>query len=168
VSDWNGSNVIIDVPATPISVVDAPAVAGVEVVVVQGKDGRGVNLQGAVPTYSALPANLGPENAGAAYLAQDTGLLYVWSGSAWPSQANGAPFKGDQGVQGAQGPKGDKGDTGTTGPKGDTGDPGATGPKGDTGDPGATGPKGDKGDQGDTGAKGDKWAVSRRRNLRRG
>ena len=61
--------------------------------------------------------------------------------------------KGDQGIQGIQGPKGDQGIQGIQGPKGDQGIQGDTGKTGLTG---ATGPKGDQGLKGDTGAKGDK------------
>ena len=45
-------------------------------------------------------------------------------------------IKGEQGIQGAQGPQGERGlqgETGATGPKGDKGETGATGPKGEDG-----------------------------------
>ena len=95
-------------------------------------------------------------------------------------------IKGEQGIQGAQGPQGERGlqgETGATGPKGDKGETGATGPKGEDGksayevwkaqdghagkseteylaslkgDKGETGATGAKGDKGDTGAAGPK------------
>lgn len=71
---------------------------------------------------------------GFAFLAEDTGDLYIRAGGAWEGPF---PFRGPQGETGAPGAKGDTG---------------ATGAKGDTGDTGAAGAKGDKGDKGDTGA----------------
>ena len=85
---WTGS-VVIDVP-----------LPSVEVFVVKGQDGNGVNLSGAVPTYAALPSDLTVADSGKAYVVQSSGLLYVWSGYAWPTEANGAPFKGDKGDTG--------------------------------------------------------------------
>lgn len=63
-------------------------------------------------------------------------------------------IRGEQGIQGIQGPKGENGDTGeqgVQGPKGDTGEQGIQGPKGDTGE---TGPQGPRGDTGAAGADG--------------
>jgi hypothetical protein len=151
----------------------APESEVVEILTVEGKDGAGVNLRGAVATYGQLPGDLGPSDQGAAYVVQSNGLLYVWSGTAWPTEPNGSPFRGETGPQGPQGPQGiqgpqgvtgatgPKGDTGAQGPKGDTGATGAQGPKGDTGSTGPqgpiglTGPKGDTGPQGPKGDKGD-------------
>jgi hypothetical protein len=157
-SDWNGT-VVVDVP-----------MPNVEVLVVSGKDGAGVNLAGAVATYGDLPGNLTEAEAGAAYVVQANGLLYVWSGTAWPTEANGSPFRGETGPQGPQGPAGPANvlsmgpvNTGTSpaatitgtppnqtlsltlvpGPKGDTGDTGATGATG--ADSTVPGPQGDPG-----------------------
>lgn len=80
--------------------VDVPMPRNVEVLVVQGKDGTGVNLAGAVATYADLPTNLGPLDAGASYIVQGNGKLYVWSGNSWPSEANGSDFRGETGLPG--------------------------------------------------------------------
>jgi len=69
----------------------------------------------------------------------------------------GAPYRGEQGVQGEtgpQGPKGETGEQGPVGPKGEQGIQGETGPqgpKGETGEQGPVGPKGEQGIQGETG-----------------
>lgn len=88
---------------------------------VPGPPGSGVQLEGAVAVYADLPDDLGPDDAGAAYVVQSNGKLYVWSGTAWPTEANGADFRGE---------KGDTGDTGPVGETGATGATGATGPAG--------------------------------------
>ncbi|QDH85168.1 minor tail protein [Gordonia phage Nubi] len=98
--DWADGDVVLDVNVGSVSTVDVPIPRGVEVLVVQGKDGTGVNLQGAVLTYADLPDDLGPLDAGHAYLVQGNGKLYVWSGTAWPSEANGADFRGEPGLPG--------------------------------------------------------------------
>lgn len=98
--DWTEPNLTIEVPDTSIPVIDVLSPRGVEILVVQGKDGTGVQLDGAVATYAALPTGLTPADAGSAYVVQATGKLYVWSGTAWPSEANGADFRGQQGNPG--------------------------------------------------------------------
>ncbi|QXO13124.1 minor tail protein [Gordonia phage Jojo24] len=98
--DWANGDVILDVNVGSVSTVDVPIPAGVEVLVVQGKDGTGVNLQGAVAAYGDLPTDLGPLDAGHAYLVQGNGKLYVWSGTAWPTEENGADFRGQTGNPG--------------------------------------------------------------------
>lgn len=98
--DWADGDVVLDVNVGSVSTVDVPMPRGVEVLVVQGKDGTGVNLQGAVLTYADLPDDLGPLDAGASYVVQGNGKLYVWSGTAWPSEANGADFRGEPGLPG--------------------------------------------------------------------
>lgn len=107
-----------------------------------GADGKGISIAGSAPTYAALPGGLGAGDAGKGYLVQADGLLYIWTGSAFPANGSGVAFKGD---------KGDKGDTGT---KGDTGAKGDTGNQGIAGTAGA---KGDKGDAGVAGASGSRW-----------
>lgn len=126
--DWSSGDVILDVEVGRVSTVDVPT-PSVEVLVIRGKDGAGVNLAGAVATYADLPAGLGPDDAGVAYMVQANGKLYVWSGTAWPSEPYGADFRGETGPQG---PQGIQGPVGPTGPKGDKGDPGDTGPAGAT------------------------------------
>lgn len=87
----------------------------------QGPPGAGLIINGSVATYADLPTHLTESDAGAAYFVQADGLLYIWSGTRWPSEGEGAEFQGPRGIQG---PKGDKGDTGE---KGDTGAAGADG-----------------------------------------
>lgn len=102
--DWSDPDLSIEVPSTDVSVLDAPSIEGVEILVVQGKDGAGVNLTGAVATYADLPVD--PGKAGASYVVQGpegspaAGKLFVWSGTEWPAEANGSPFKGDKGDTG--------------------------------------------------------------------
>jgi hypothetical protein len=144
----------------------------------KGDPGAGLSITGTVPTYGDLPPGLGAGNAGVAYFCQADGLLYVWTGTAWPAQGNGAQFKGDkgdkgdpgapstvpgpQGPQGAQGAKGDTGAASTVpGPQGAQGPEGPAGPKGDTGAASTVpGPKGDTGASGAQGPQGPAGAAS--------
>ena len=97
--DWSSGDVILDVEVGRVSTVDVPT-PSVEVLVIRGKDGAGVNLRGAVPTYVDLPDDLGPDDNGVAYMVQANGKLYVWSGTGWPAEANGADFRGEKGDTG--------------------------------------------------------------------
>lgn len=128
-----------------------------------GQDGAGIEIAGSVATYAELPTNLGSANAGEGYLVEADGRLYIWNGTAFPSNGSGVEFRGPQGPQGVKGDQGDQGIQGVQGPKGDTGNQGIQGErgeKGDTGDQGiqgvqgVPGVKGDKGDKGDTGSAG--------------
>lgn len=120
-----------------------------------GAVGAGLSITGTVASYSALPSGFGVGDAGKAYFVQADGLLYVWTGTAWPAQGNGAQFKGDKGdkgdpgIQGIQGVKGDTGSVGPAGPVGATGATGAAstvaGPQGVKGDTGPQGPQGIQG-----------------------
>ena len=92
-----------------------------------GADGQGIAIAGDVPTYAALPTGLGAGDAGDGYLVQADGLLYIWSGTAFPADGAGVAFKGDKGDQGDPGPAGPQGPAGAQGPKGDTGNAGADG-----------------------------------------
>ena len=65
-----------------------------------GPQGGGIRLDGAVPSYADLPTGLGVEDAGASFVTQDDGLLYVWSGTAWPPAGAGSQFRGDKGDRG--------------------------------------------------------------------
>ncbi|QFG13462.1 tail protein [Gordonia phage Powerball] len=98
--DWSAGHVQIDVEVGRTTSVDVNTLPQVEVLVLRGRDGTGVNLAGAVEAYTDLPDDLGPDDAGKAYVVQDSGLLYVWSGWAWPSEENGATFRGEQGAPG--------------------------------------------------------------------
>lgn len=116
-----------------------------------GQDGAGVAISGQVATYADLPTSATP---GDGWLVDADGLLYVWTGTTFPSEGQGVEFRGPVGPTGPQGPVGA---TGPQGVQGETGPQGETGAKGDQGEAGAkgdTGAKGDKGDQGDTGATG--------------
>ena len=146
-----------------------------------GEDGAGIAISGSVATYAALPTNLGPGDAGAGYLVEADGKLYIWNGTAFPSDGNGVEFRGPQGPQGIKGDQGDQGIQGIQGPKGDTGNAGSDGTAATivvgtvtTGAPGSnasvqnvgtanaaelnfTIPRGDKGDQGEAGINGTRW-----------
>ena len=91
----------------------------------QGPAGTGVTINGTVPDSSSLPTNLGPDDAGSGYIAEDDGHLWVWDGTQWtdagqiqgPPGADGAT--GTPGAPGATGPQGARGSlwfTGTTVP----------------------------------------------------
>lgn len=116
-----------------------------------GADGKGIQIAGSVPTYGDLPTGLGSADAGKGYLVEASGLLYIWSGTAFPADGNGVAFKGDKGDKGDQGDPGAQGIQGPQGVKGDTGNTGAAGAKGDKGD------KGDTGDAGTAGVNGTRW-----------
>lgn len=75
----------------------------------KGDPGAGLVITGSVDTYAELPSGFGPDDAGKAYFVQSDGKLYVWSGTQWPADGDGAQFEG---------PKGDTGATGATGPAG--------------------------------------------------
>lgn len=81
-----------------------------------GQDGRGIQIAGSVATYAQLPTGLTMDHAGQGYLTQDTGLLYVWDGTRFPSQGDGTEFQGPPGPTGPQGPQGPQGEPGLPGP----------------------------------------------------
>ncbi|UTN92944.1 minor tail protein [Gordonia phage Finkle] len=99
--------VVVTTPGGPPTQVTAPSggVVGVSPGT-PGPPGSGVTLSGAVATYADLPADLGIVDAGAAYVVQgpegaiSAGKLFVWSGTAWPGEAEGADFRGEQGLPG--------------------------------------------------------------------
>jgi hypothetical protein len=62
-----------------------------------GKDGAGVSVAGQVATYANLPTGLTSADAGKAWLNSADGKLYVWSGTAFPTNGNGATFVGPAG-----------------------------------------------------------------------
>ena len=117
-----------------------------------GKDGTSVNIVGSVPTSASLPTDLGPEDAGDGYIANDTGDLWVWSGTSWSNvgQIQGPP--GPQGVPGPQGPQGATGNQGNQGVPGATGSQGPPGPTGSTSSQGPQGVPGEQGPKGDAGS----------------
>ena len=103
-----------------------------------GVDGKSVSIAGQVATYADLPKNLTAADAGKGWLVEADGDLYVWSGTAFPSNGSGTDFRGPAGPQGAQGPQG------VAGPQGPAGQTGPTGAQGPTGPAGPTGPRGSK------------------------
>lgn len=124
----------------------------------KGDPGAGIAIAGEVPTYADLPTNLTPEDVGKAYIVRADGLLYVWSGTAFPEDGKGSLFVGPKGEKGEKGDKGDKGDQGEQGPQGVQGEQGLQGEKGEQGipgEPGPIGPQGPEGPQGEVGPKGD-------------
>lgn len=99
--DLTGTVVVTSPGAPPVSVSSPAASGNVSVSPgVPGPPGAGVQLDGAVATYGDLPTGLGLADAGKAYIAQSNGKLYVWSGMAWPSEVNGADFRGETGLPG--------------------------------------------------------------------
>jgi hypothetical protein len=98
-----------------------------------GPAGEGIAIAGSVATYGDLPAGLGAEDAGDGYLVEADGLLYIWSGTAFPANGAGVEFRGPVG------PAGPQGEIGPTGPQGTVGPQGSVGPQGPTGDAGLRG-----------------------------
>ncbi|NMO00823.1 hypothetical protein HH308_06300 [Gordonia sp. TBRC 11910] len=78
-------------------IVDIPDDDALEVLVIQGADGRSMQPTGQVPTYADLPT-LADVDRGQVWVAE--GLAYIWDGSAWPAQSEGIPFQGPKGDQG--------------------------------------------------------------------
>lgn len=91
----------------------------------QGPPGIGINLIGSVPDQSDLPPT--GNNVGDAYVATDTGILWVWDGNHWVAMTL---TTGPQGPVGPQGPQGPPGTNGTNGINGSPGAPGAPGAPG--------------------------------------
>jgi hypothetical protein len=101
-----------------------------------GPQGVSITLKSPVATVGDLPTTGNSVND--ARIVQQTGDLYVWTGSAW---ANAGAIVGPTGATGATGATG----PGVTGPTGATSTvPGPTGPTG----PGVTGPTGATGSTG--------------------
>lgn len=96
----------------------------------RGEDGKGITVAGQVATYADLPSDLTIDDAGAAYIVEASGLLYVWTGTAFPPQGAGVQFVGPEGPEGQQGPAGERGPQGAEGPQGQRGVQGADGPAG--------------------------------------
>lgn len=101
--------------------------------------GGGIALSGTVATYAGLPTGLGPSDAGKAWYVDADGLIYVWSGTAFPASGSGISVTGPTG---SPGPTGAPGSTGPTGPTGTQGVTGPTGPPGPVGPGGPPGPGG--------------------------
>jgi hypothetical protein len=127
-------------PAGPTGPTGVPGPTGAA-----GIDGAGVAIAGGVATYADLPTGLSTPDAGDGYLVEADGLLYVWTGTAFPADGFGVEFRGPIGVTGFTGTTGATGATGPTGPTGATGPTGSTGATGSTGFTGPTGSAGTPG-----------------------
>lgn len=123
----------------------------------RGTDGTSVTIKGTVPNAGALPPT--GNTPGDGYIAQDTGHLWVWSGTAWVDAGPIVGPTGPTGPNGIQGPTGPTGPLGPTGPQGVQGATGPTGPTGPQGIQGPTGPAGGQGIQGPTGPAGANGAT---------
>lgn len=129
----------------------------------QGPPGPGFNFKGSVANEAALPTGATVDDA---YITDDTGDLWIWSGTEWNNAGMMQGVQGNPGPQGPQGPVGPAGPQGPAGPAGPTGATGAqgltgpigpagpTGATGATGAPGPVGPQGPQGPQGLTGPAG--------------
>lgn len=120
-----------------------------------GLPGASTIIRGSVPTAADLPTS--GMAVGDAWITEDTGDLWVWTGASW---VNAGQIVGPQGPAGPSGPVGNQGPPGATGPQGPTGaqgpagDAGPAGPQGNPGPQGATGPPGPTGATGPAGADG--------------
>ncbi|AOE45030.1 minor tail protein [Gordonia phage Zirinka] len=100
VPDWTDSDIEIEVPDNQVQVIDAPAVEDVEVLVIQGRDGQGLQPDAAVDTYADLPDDLGPNDSGQVVYVWSDKLIYIWSGTDWPAEGAGKDIRGMQGDPG--------------------------------------------------------------------
>lgn len=100
-----------------------------------GPPGVGIYLKGTVPTSADLP--LVCNQVGDAFVAEDSGHVWMWNGCKWVDLGNIQGPQGPQGDQGVQGPEGVEGTQGQMGPQGVRG---PTGPAGAQGVPGPIGP----------------------------
>lgn len=138
-----------------------------------GANGTSVVIQGSVANSANLPGS--GNTSGDGYITEDSGHLWVWTGSSWTDAgliqgppgvagttgATGATGSaGNNGATGATGATGAAGNNGATGPTGATGSAGNNGATGATGNNGATGPTGATGSAGNNGATGPTGAAS--------
>ncbi|QDF17789.1 tail protein [Gordonia phage ThankyouJordi] len=98
--DWTDSDIEIEVPDNQVQVIDAPGVEDVEVLVIQGRDGQGLQPDAAVDTYADLPDDLGPNDSGRVVYVWSDKLIYIWSGTDWPAEGAGKDIRGMQGDPG--------------------------------------------------------------------
>ncbi len=123
---------------------------------VQGGAGTSVRILGNVATESALPGYPTSYNGtvGDGYIVNNTGFLWVWSGTAWVEAGRILGPQGLQGVQGVQGIQGSQGSQGIQGGQGTQGIQGLQGPQGIQGVQGVQGLQGRQGTQGPQGLQG--------------
>ena len=98
----------------------------------QGEPGKSARIKGTVATESQLPTDAQDQDA---WVAQDSGHMFVFNGTTW---IDAGSLQGPAGPQGLQGPTG-------IGEPGPVGEPGPQGPQGPAGGVGPAGPKGDTG-----------------------
>lgn len=173
--DWAEDDISIEVPEFGVEVIDVEPEPSIEIAVIRGIDGQGIDPDGAVDSYANLPTDLTAADAGDVYVTLNTGLIYIWTGSQWPTQAQGIAIQGpkgdqgEQGIQGFQGIQGIQGLTGNAGPantltiggvvSGDEADAAITGvspnqvlnltlPRGEQGEQGVQGAQGEQGETG--------------------
>lgn len=109
----------------------------------------GLNIIGPIP---AGPPALPGDAPNDAYIAVDTGHIWIWNGEIW---VDAGAFVGPEGDTGPQGPPGFIGPTGAMGPIGPTGPQGQRGATGaDSTIPGPMGPTGPRGSSGPMGPPG--------------
>lgn len=105
-----------------------------------GPAGSGVCIKGSVATSADLPAgDTGCLRTCDAYIAEDTGVLWVWNGQEWVDVGQ---VRGPEGPPGPVGPEGPRGSRGPEGQRGPVGAEGPRGPQGELGPEGPAGPQG--------------------------
>lgn len=112
-----------------------------------GTDGKCVEIKGSVANEDAL-TNESNAVTGQGYITQDTGDLWILTGSSYSDKSHWHKVGQIRGDKGEKGEKGDKGDTG------DKGEQGIQGPQGNQGVAGPAGPAGASGTNGKDGAAG--------------
>lgn len=65
---------------------------------IPGAEGLTVSVRGSVSNSSNLPMGLGTSDAGASYMARDTGNLYVWNGQGWNNVGSPSKYPGGMAV----------------------------------------------------------------------
>lgn len=105
-----------------------------------GAPGTSTIIKGSVDTAANLPTS--GVQVGDGWITDDTGHLWVWTGTGWVDAGKIVGPQGPQGPAGPTGPQGGVGNTGPPGPSGSQGPTGATGAQGSQGPQGPTGPPG--------------------------
>lgn len=112
----------------------------------KGDMGTSINIKGSVASEGSLPISGMAESD--AWIAADTGILYVYDGTVFIETG---PVQGAKGETGPQGAEGAEGVEGPQGPQGPAGPEGAIGPVGPAGEIGPAGPIGNDGPIGPSG-----------------
>jgi hypothetical protein len=68
-----------------------------------GPAGSSFQLAGSAASYADLPTTLVAADAGQAWMTNDDGRVYVWSGTAWPASGSAPVLQGPAGADGAPG-----------------------------------------------------------------